>query len=238
MYKVNLIKNHIENPKYKKMILCYLFLYQAERRNGDIDFSINDIIDYWEYQRTNKKGEIPDVIKNCLIDLQKENYIETDYDLNKLNNAEKITIRFKKDLDDNYFWLTNNQPYVLLTDEELLKLKNCKKKYGIHIDKLISLYLLIKSFMNFSETIPCCFHSFEKLMKINELSKKTFSKILNILHIEGLLYNYTAYYITKNKSIKMCQIYTVLNCDDNYQNLQLVKNNISSKLYNFHDWYK
>lgn len=238
MYKVSLLKNHIENPQYKKTILCYLYLYQAERRNGDIDFSINDIIDYWGYQRTNKKGEIPDTIRQCLIDLQKENIIETNYNLNNLANAEKITIQFKKDLEDNYFWLSNNQPFVLLTDEELLKLRNCKKKYGVYIDKLISLYLLIKSFMNFSEESPCCFYSFERLMKINELSKKTFSKILNILQAEGLLYNYTTYYITKSKSIKMCQIYTTINCNNNIQNLQLVKNNISSKLYDFHSWYK
>lgn len=237
MYKISLLKNHIENPEYKKMILCYLFLYQAERRNGNIDFSINNIIDYWGYKRTNKKGEIPDIFKQCLIDLQNENIIESNYDFNNISNSEEITIKFKKDINDNYSWLSNNQPFVLLNDDELLKLKNCKQKYGIYIDKLISLYLLIKSFMNFSDDYPCCFYSFENLMKINNLSKKTFEKLLRILNEENLIYNYTTYYTTKSKKLKLCQIYTTINCKDTY-NFQLVKNNISSKLYDFYDWYK
>ena len=236
MYNISISKKYIENPEYKKMLLVFLYLYQIEKRNGDIEFSINDIIDYWEYQRTNKKGEIPDTLRDCLISLQKENFIETDCDLSKLANAEKITIRFKRDLKNNYSWLKNKQ-FVILTDEELLKLKNCKKQYGVYVDKLVSLYLLIKSFMNFSDSVPNCYWYHERIMEMNKISKKTFMKMLDVLHNVGLLYNYKMYYTTNKKVVKYMQVYTTLNCDNNSQNLQLLKNSVSSKKIDFNDWY-
>lgn len=218
---------HIEDKK-ELLVLYYMWIKEDKEKN--ISFSINELVEYWEYSPHRDKGRINQIFRNILLKFKNNNIIHTSCNFDIIKNNHKITAKILNN-NENIFFVT-------LTIHEMNKIKECiqlntsiKK---IHIEKLLYVYLLIKSHMNFSPNcVPLCYLSIDKIVSLSGFSKPTVEKYIKLLQENNIIQKYNLGYFknTKGYSVIIPTVYTL-----NPVDVKTIKNNIKHILYNFESW--
>lgn len=215
------------------MVLYYLFL--KEDKEGVIVFSIKNLISFWGFTPQRNNNKINMIFKNILDELKNNNIIISNIDFNSISISDFVTVKFYS--ENNIPWYLNSKNYfVSLSIQELKTLKNYidNSNEKIQIEKILYLYLLIKSYMNFSsQSLKYCFSSLDNLIKKSGLSRSSVLKYMSILQQANMIYIYdVGEYVDIDINIQKSPIiYTLEKI-----NINLLKNNISSYLTNFNYW--
>ena len=234
MYYMKLKKDFLKNIEDPKELLILYYLFIIENKEGDILFSLINFLEYWNYKpkRNEEKNNLK--IKKILIKFKHLDIIQTDYEIHNITISTNIHIRFST-INNIPWYMIAQQLFITLAVEEIKQLKNyCLNFNNIQIDKLLLLYLIIKSHMNFSsQNIPFCFASIDTLSKETNISKQTIAKYIDILIKCNLIYIYNVgnFINTNNKIIPTSTVYTLQNIE-----IKTIKNNLSAYLYNFKEW--
>lgn len=235
MYYLKIRKNFlkaIDNPK-ELLVLYYLFV--QENKEGYINFSIKDLIEYWGYKPKRNEDKINQTFRNILIKFKKNNIVLTDVNFVNVSISTKIHTMFSQ--KNNIPWYFNEtESFVTLSIKELniLRQYTSTQKEKIQIEKILFLYLTIKSYMNFSpQNITYCFPKIETLVKACELSKTTIYKYINILKNCNMIYTYSLgnFIDTNENIIPVPTVYSLTNIE-----IPTLKNNLSAYLYKFKKW--
>lgn len=222
----------MDNPK-ELLVLYYLFI--QENKEGCIIFSIKDLIEYWGYKPKRNEDKINQIFKTILAKFKENNIIVTNTNFENIPISQKIYAMFS--FDNNTVWyLKEKSSFVTLSIKELNTLRQYihNQNEKIQIEKILFLYLIIKSHMNFSpQNISYCFPTIETLKNICELSKTTVNKYINILTDCNMIYTYSIgnFINIYGQIIPIPKLYTLNNID-----LKTLKNNLSVQLHNFKEW--
>lgn len=243
LYFIKIKKDFLLKPEAKKTILLLWYLFSNEKRSGSIDFVLNDMIKYFGYCPSNKPNGINSVFKNSLQLLINENIIYSNNNLSDLKNDKTFVLNFSKDNNNQYSFLDVSSDYVVLNNlefDKIMNYQNCiknnnsstkqtthkevRKEITCNVDNIIYLYLILKSFMNFSDqSYQFCFPSVVKLKTFSGLSAPSVKKILEILQQLNMIYIYNlGKYITPNGTVSNNQIiYSLNNLQDSMDELKL-----------------
>lgn len=235
MFFIKINKSSLFSPDLKKDIMLLWYLYSTECRNGYIYLDINNLVKYYGYSPSTKEKGINTLFKSTLHNFDKNKYVniidksknENNYILSFIKNENQIPSCI--DIDSNFVILDSNEMNTILN--YYTSNKNKQKSY---IDNTIHLYLIIKSFMNFSEqNIPFCYPSILKLQLYSNLSKKGILNIIDTLQDMNLIYTYNlGNYITDKGVLKNTPlIYSLQPVNTN-----LLKNYISGFKKNLKEW--
>ena len=147
--------------------------------------------------------------------------------LSDLKNDKTFVLNFSKDDNNQYSFLNIPSDYVVFNNLEFDKIMNYQnciknnssitsitykkitcKEITCNIDNIIYLYLILKSFMNFSDqSYQFCFPSLVKLKTFSGLSTPSVKKILEILQQLNMIYIYNlGKYITPKGTVSNNQI--------------------------------
>jgi hypothetical protein len=143
---------------------------------------LKNFLEYWNYKPKRNEDKINQKVKDILIKLKQLNIIHTNSEIHKITISTNIHMKFST--INNFPWyMTEQQSYITLAIGEIKKLKNyCSQINGIQIEKILFLYLIIKSHMNFCpQSISFCFSSVDTLSKESNISKQTVIKYIDIL---------------------------------------------------------
>ena len=255
MYFIKIKKSFLLKPDSKKNILLLWYLFANEKRTGDIDFILNDMIKYYGYFPSNKDNGISSIFKKSLKTLFDENIIYSNNKIEDIKNDKIFPLKFSKNDNDEYSFLDIDSDYVIFNDEEfekIIKYNNetkkkktnnqiraeDKKTSSCNIDNVIYIYLILKSFMNFAEqSYQFCFPSMNKLKTFSGLSIQSIKKALEVLEKLKMIYIYPLgkYITTKEDLSKEQTIY----CLNNYEKeLNALKTHFSSFKKDFKKWVK
>lgn len=235
MYYLKLNKSYLKNISNFKTLLVLYYLFVKEDKEGCINFSIKDLIQYWGYIQKRNDNKINQSLKNILEELKNSNVIITDVDFNNIPISQNICTSFS--VDNNIPWYSKEKKsFVTLSIKEMNILKQYLDSLNekIQIEKILFLYLILKSYMNFSpQNIVYCFPTLNALIKITGFSKSTISKYINILKDCNMIFTYSlGYFVNTNNKIKSVPtVYTLNQIDEN-----ILKNNISASLEKFKEW--
>jgi hypothetical protein len=234
MYYLKLKKDFLKTIEDPKELLMLYYLFIIENKEGDILFSLKNFLEYWNYKPKRNEDKINHKIKNILIKFKQLNIIHTDYEIHNITISTNIHIRFST-INNLPWYMIEQQLFTTLAIGEIKQLKNyCFKFNNIQIDKVLLLYLTIKSHMNFSsQSLTFCFASIDTLVKETNISKQTIAKYIDILIKCNLIYTYNVgnFINTNNKIIPTSTVYTLQNIE-----IKTIKNNLSAYLYNFKEW--
>lgn len=235
MNYLKLNKSYLKNMSNLKTLLVLYYLFVKEDKEGCINFSIKDLIQYWGYVQKRNDNKINQILKEILEELKNSNAIITDVDFNNISISQSIHTSFS--VDNNIPWyFKENKSFVTLSIKEMNILKQhlSSLKEKIQIEKILFLYLLLKSYMNFSpQNIAYCFPTFDALVKITGFSRSTIFKYITILKNCNMIFTYDlgCFINTNNKIKSVPMIYALNSIDEN-----VLKNNISASLENFKEW--
>ena len=235
MYYLKLNKAYVKNISNFKTLLVLYYLFVKEDKEGCINFSIKDLIQYWGYVQKRNDNKINQSLKTILEELKNLNVIITDVNFNNISISQSIHASFS--VDNNIPWYSKEKKsFVTLSIKEMNILKQylSSLKEKIQIEKILFLYLLLKSYMNFSpQNVAYCFPKLVTLIDITKFSKSTITKYITILKDCNMIFTYSlGYFInTNNKKIPTPTVYTLNPIDEN-----VLKNNISASLENFKEW--
>ena len=235
MYYFKIKKDFLLNMNNPKELLVLYYLFIQENKEGNINFSIKELIEYWGYTPKRNEDKINQIFKNVLKKFKNENIIITDEEFENISISKKIQTSFS--FENNIIWyLKEDTPFVTLSIKELNILKQYIKirNEKIQIEKILFLFLILKAHMNFSsQSLTYCFPAIERLKNICKFSKKTIEKYINVLTECKLLYSYSInnYIDTYGQIISIPTLYSLNQID-----LKTLKNNLSVQLHNFKEW--
>lgn len=235
MYYLKIRKDFLKTIEDPKELLVLYYLFVQENKEGCINFSIKDLIEYWGYKPKRNEDKINQVFKTILMKFKQKNIILTEINFMDISISTKLHITFSQ--KNNIPWYLNEtECFVTLSIAELNILRqhinNHKEK--IQIEKILFLYLIIKSYMNLSpQNIAYCFPKIETLVKACELSKTTIYKYINILKNCNMIYTYSLgnFIDTNENIIPVPTVYSLTNIE-----ISTLKNNLSAYLYKFKKW--
>lgn len=237
MFYIKINKNILFNPESKKDIMLLWYLYATECRNEYIYLDINDLVKYYGYSPSTKEKGINTLFKNSLQKLINNNSLKV-IDMNKSKNINNYTLSFIKNNNHIPKCLDLSSDFVMLNDDEMNIIlnyySNNKSKKISYIDNTLHVYLIIKSFMNFSEqNKPFCFPSILKLQLYSGLSKQSILNTVNVLQNMGLIFTTNlGNYITDKGTLKTVPL--VYSLQPIHKDI--LKNYISTLKKNFNDW--
>lgn len=235
MYYFKIKKDFLKTMNNPKELLVLYYLFVQENKEGCINFSIKDLIEYWGYKPKRNEDKINQTFKNILIRFKENNIIVTNADFENISISKKICAMFS--FENNTIWyLRECGPFVTLSIKELNTLRRyiLDRNEKIQIEKILFLYLIIKSHMNFSpQNINYCFPTMDTLKNICRLSKSTIDKYIKILINCDMIYTYSVgnFIDIYGQIISIPKLYTLNNVD-----LKTLKNNLSVQLHNFKEW--
>ena len=235
MYYLKIRKNFLKTIDNPKELLVLYYLFVQENKEGCINFSIKDLIEYWGYKPKRNEDKINQIFKNILAKFKENNIILTDIDFMNISISTKIHTMFSQ--KNNIPWYFNEtESFVTLSIKELnvLKQYTSTQKEKIQIEKILFLYLTIKSYMNFSpQNIAYCFPKLKTLIEVCEFSKSTIYKYINVLKNCNMIYTYSLgnFIDTNENIIPVPTVYSLTNIE-----ISILKNNLSAYLYKFKEW--
>jgi hypothetical protein len=169
------------------------------------------------------------------MEFKEKNIILTNIDFMNISISTRLQIVFSQ--KNNIPWYFNAaESFITLSVKELNILKQyiSTLKEKIQIEKILFLYLIIKSYMNFSpQNIAYCFPKIETLVKSCGFSKSTIFKYINVLKDCNMIYTYSLgnFIDTNGNIIPTSTIYSLNNIE-----ITTLKNNLSASLYKFKEW--
>lgn len=235
MYYLKIKKDFFKTMDNPKELLVLYYLFVQENKEGHINFSIKDLIEYWGYKPKRNEDKINQIFKAILTKFKNKNIIISDVDFMNISISTKIHISFFQ--QNNTPWYFNEtESFVTLSVKELNILKQHinTQKEKIQIEKVLFLYLIIKSHMNFSpQNVTCCFPKLETLVKLCKLSKSTVYKYINVLRNCNMIYTYSLgnFIDTNDNIIPVPTVYSLNNIE-----FSTLRNNLSAYLYKFKKW--
>lgn len=208
MYSTRIKKQDIQDKGFRKSLLSLWYLYSQEKRNGDININLKDLITYSKQTVSNNKKGTKYKYIDILNTLKQKQYINISNDLNNIQNNTTLNLRFVKE-DNNYKCFNNKTDYVCLADTEVNTILQYydNNKTSCKAEDVLSIYLLIKSFMYMStEYDPFCTASMAKLCYYADMTENSVRDIIKVLVNMKMIYKYK---IKKNNNTKTINVYTL-----------------------------
>ena len=166
------------------------------------------------YNKREVKNILNDFIKYDIFIFRKNIYIDSEEikDISSINVNELIFGEFI--FDDN-----NNKGFTIITDEELLKIKDYSNNNSIDEYGLLTTCLYILSCINMnkeSEDFGLCFPSIHRISEDLEQSEITTLKYINILkELKILIFDYSGFKVLSDGKIRNDKMFYARYNDDN-----------------------
>lgn len=183
--------NLIKQSDVDKVLSVFIYLYTYTARNGNIRFTLVDLIEKCGFTSRAGKGESNEKFKSILHYLNVNNYFKPNqYDFSKIkpNQFVEVTPQYFN-TDEEGKW----KSFFVLTQDEINKINSVE---NVDNSKLILLYSCLKSMINPNTKV--CYPSAEDISNSVLLSEDVIYKYIDELVSVGLIYYDNAGVFYKN----------------------------------------